>query len=177
MKTCKQCRKTFSESEFHKDRSREDGLRNVCKSCDKASCLRYQRRNRKHIREYRREWARTHKKQVAEAGRRSRVKNIANHLILAAKYRARKKGLPFDLTEHRAQLSQRVNRLECEVSGVQLDPKAKKTINSISLDRVVPEKGYVYSNIRVVSFAVNCAMGTWGLKKLKSLAKQILARS
>ena len=57
---------------------------------------------------------------------------------------------------------ERVNQMVCEMTGVVLDVTATKGWNSPSLDRIIPERGYVYSNVRVVCYAMNCALGTWG---------------
>lgn len=35
MKTCRKCKQTLHHDEFHRDASRKDGLRGVCKACDK----------------------------------------------------------------------------------------------------------------------------------------------
>lgn len=43
-----------------------------------------------------------------------------------------------------------------------------------SIDRVIPNLGYVYSNIRIVCFGMNAALGDWGEDKFKRLVKGYL---
>lgn len=85
-------------------------------------------------------------------------------LIHAAKHRARLKQLPFDLHQHRDLIRDRVYAGVCELSGLPLDLEAEHaaTWNSPSIDRIKPELGYIYSNIRVVCHALNTAIGAWG---------------
>ena len=128
------------------------------------------------MRKYRKAWAAKNRGKTAAAGRRFRVNHMATALILAAKYRAMGKGIPFDLDQHREELTKRVNAFTCELTGIPLDPTARKAFNSASLDRIEPALGYVYSNIRVVSYAVNCALGTWGENVLRMIATRLLER-
>lgn len=69
-----------------------------------------------------------------------------------AQYRAKKLGLPFDLT-----LDDVVLPAMCPVLGIPIIAKrgAGWTNNSPSIDRLVPELGYVKSNIRVISMRAN----------------------
>ena len=41
-------------------------------------------------------------------------------------------------------------------------PDEPGSFDSPSLDGIVPELGYTYANVRVVCYAMNCALGTWG---------------
>lgn len=41
MKRCAHCGQTLSEAEFYRDKTRRDGLDCYCKSCRKASNMRY----------------------------------------------------------------------------------------------------------------------------------------
>ena len=88
-----------------------------------------------------------------------------------ARTRAAEKNLPFDLDLHREKIRDRVDALVCEMTGIKLDPVAKKAWNSPSIDRVEPAKGYIYANIRIVAFGMNCALGTWGDAPLRGLMK------
>jgi hypothetical protein len=80
------------------------------------------------------------------------------------KSRAKRKGLPYDLDDHAEELQVRIARGVCELSGYPLDLRGSKTFNSMSVDRIVPRKGYTYANIRIICLALNSALGNWGDK-------------
>jgi hypothetical protein len=62
--------------------------------------------------------------------------------------------------------------MRCEITGFPLREKhGKQDYNSPSIDRIDPSKGYLYDNVRIVCFAINAAMGQWGLEKLEALIK------
>jgi hypothetical protein len=44
MKVCSKCKEGKSESEFHKNRSKKDGLQSRCKTCDKGDSKRRKKR-------------------------------------------------------------------------------------------------------------------------------------
>lgn len=176
MRLCRKCGGTFLESQFHKDRSRLDGLRTRCKSCDTASCREYRQSHRTKMRALRKAWYQKNKARVSKKNREQRVRNIASWMVNAAKQRAKAKGVAFDLNEHRRELKARAELGVCELTGIKLDPSARKAFNSPSLDRIDPTKGYIYSNVRIVCYGINCALGTWGEDTLRHMAKMLLKR-
>lgn len=91
-----------------------------------------------------------------------RTENWERVLIANARRRAEKKGLPFDLDKHSMELEQRLRAKVCELSGLPLDRSKHNGPYFPSLDRIIPSLGYVYSNIRVICFALNTAFGSWG---------------
>ena len=97
----------------------------------------------------------------------------ARALIISAKRRAREKGLPFDLEDHSEELEQRMGRRVCEMTGCALKTYdgTGRGANTMSLDRIDVKKGYVYSNVRVICWAMNCALGTWGEEELREILK------
>jgi len=93
-----------------------------------------------------------------------------------ARFRAFKTSLPFDLDRFLPEIQGRIDKGICEVSGLHLNLDGGLTWDSPSLDRIVPSKGYLYSNIRVVCHAVNSALGSWGDAKMLEIARAILSR-
>lgn len=176
MKKCYKCKRTLSEDNFYKDKSLSDGLKGSCKTCNTDICRSYRMRHRKECREYRKKWATNHKEKVLEYSRRTRQKNFASVLIRGAKHRAQIKKVPFDLDEHTEEIRRRLDSWTCELTGIPLDKTKRRDFNSPSLDRIIPSVGYLYSNIRIVSYAVNCALGTWGEEKLRIIAEALLGR-
>jgi hypothetical protein len=79
-------------------------------------------------------------------------------MILSARVRAAKSGVPCTITEDDLTIPPR-----CPVLGIEWG--TKQWVNSPSLDRIIPALGYVPGNVRVVSARAN------NLKKDASLAE------
>lgn len=72
-------------------------------------------------------------------------------MVKTAKERAEKLGLPFNITEEDVIIPER-----CPVLGIPLEiGNGRPMPNSPSLDRIVPELGYVKGNVIVVSHKAN----------------------
>ncbi len=100
----------------------------------------------------------------------------AKDLIRHAKLRAEKKAVAFNLDMYVDEIQQRIDLGFCEVTGLQFNLDNGRTWDSPSLDRIIPEDGYVYSNMRIVCHAANSAMGDWGEQKIVDMANGILAK-
>lgn len=87
------------------------------------------------------------------------------------KLRAKRLGVPFDLTAEQLK-----NLLEstttCPVFGIPLVVSAsgQKQYNSPSLDRVKPERGYVYDNLAVISWRANDLKKNASSRELRQVA-------
>ncbi len=75
-----------------------------------------------------------------------------HRMLGAAKKRAQEKGLPFNLTVNDFFIPD-----FCPVLGLRLSLKLKRGRgpDSPSLDRIIPELGYVRDNVRVISWRAN----------------------
>ena len=91
---------------------------------------------------------------------RERVKawkreNPVKAMIQAARGRARKTGIPFDLTQEDVPQNE-----FCPVLGIRLRygmGGGKKMLpESATLDRVIPDLGYVKGNVAIISNLANC---------------------
>ena len=92
-----------------------------------------------------------------------------------ARYRARRRGLPFDLDKD--WIAERLQSNSCALSGLPFDLRldAASRIYSPSVDRVVPELGYVKSNCRLVLNALNSLRGLMTDAALVALAAALVA--
>lgn len=97
-------------------------------------------------------------------------------MIRAAKFRAKKKGLPYDLDEHRAEIIVRVTAGFCELTGLEFAFGEGRVWNSPSIDRVEGGQGYLYPNVRIILWSLNCAFSYWGEDRMEMISKAWLER-
>lgn len=92
--------------------------------------------------------------------------------------RAKKRGLPFDLdTTYLAGVLYMSGGF-CQVSGRKMDSDFRlgswRRPWAPSIDRVIPDRGYVKGNVRFVCVAANIAMNEWGEGVLRELAQHVV---
>ncbi len=75
---------------------------------------------------------------------------VAKQMYASAKWRAKKKGIPFDI-----ELDDVVIPEFCPVLGIRLQTNPKAMNNSPNLDRLVPQLGYTKGNVCVISQRAN----------------------
>jgi len=97
-----------------------------------------------------------------------------------ARVRAKRRGLPFDLDFADLEGLWQVQDGHCAISGIafhdlRFDEAFVKYPFAPSLDRVVPTKGYVSGNVRLVCTAANFARNEWGDDVLRQVAHGIVA--
>lgn len=129
MRKCKRCQTEKPLEDFHKCKSIKLGRHYTCKTCVKKYQIKDDGKNNKRWKTKRKEYT----------------------LWLHAKYRANAKGIPFDILE-----SDIVIPDFCPILGIPILRDANKNSwNSPSLDRIIPEKGYVKGNVCVISWRAN----------------------
>ena len=80
-----------------------------------------------------------------------RQANQDRRLLVGARSRAKQKGLPISITVDDIQIPE-----FCPVLGLRLEMGVgTQTIASPSLDRIIPELGYVPGNVQVISYLAN----------------------
>lgn len=139
-KVCSKCQVMKDISRFHKNRSASDGFQTWCIACARAAQIRSHLRNPEIY--------------SVEHSRRKfgdKEHTIAR-MFTSAKSRAKKKSIPFNL-----QIKDVFIPDKCPALGIALDYSAKKKLrpNSPSLDRRIPELGYVRGNVSVISIKAN----------------------
>jgi hypothetical protein len=98
------------------------------------------------------QWRSENHKQMLATLREYRRDNYERIMIIAARRRAKERGVAFDLDEADIFIP-----FECPVLGIPLLPSSngKWSPGSPSLDRVKPELGYVKNNVRIISWRAN----------------------
>lgn len=94
------------------------------------------------------------------------------YMLIAARTRAKQKGLPFTITDKDVVMPE-----FCPILGIPLfRGKGGHTFNSPSLDRIVPELGYVPGNVHVISRKANTMKSNASLQELVLLGQWAVRR-
>lgn len=115
----------------------------------------------------RKEWEKKWRKKYTEI-------NPEKKLLWAARRRAKAKGLPFNISEEDIIIPK-----VCPYLGIEFTHNAsrgadRKTV--MSLDRIIPELGYVKGNIEVISHRANTMKNASSKEELIRFAKHILEK-
>lgn len=137
---CRQCNNMLPLSDFGKNKTLPLGVHSICKSC---------------------------RKPISKAYYNKWLKNNAEMRMLCnARSRAKRLGLPFDLV-----ISDIVIPEVCPVLGIDIVKNGgKNNPNTASLDKFVPELGYVRDNIHVISWRANWLKQNASLEEAEKLA-------
>lgn len=130
MKQCLECKKTKSTKEFYFCKTTKDNLRIYCKSCWKKRSQKYAENN-------------------------SNIHSRVRTLLYNSKTSAKKRNLPWNLDE--TYLKSIVTD-KCPVFGIDLkwnNYNKKVQPDSPSLDKIIPELGYVKGNVVFISNRAN----------------------
>lgn len=99
-------------------------------------------------------------------------KNWVSHLVQQAKNRAKQKGVPFDITKEDVVVVD-----TCPYLGIplfqNLDAKGPSP-NSPTIDRIIPEKGYVKGNIEMISHKANAMKNNATPQELLKFANRVV---
>lgn len=113
----------------------------------------YREANRTKIREYMREYNRINSDRIRGSKAKHRTDDPATALWIAAKQRAKNKGVPFNITPEDIVVPE-----VCPALGIPIGINRGVTgpnHDSMSLDRINPALGYVVGNIAVISNLAN----------------------
>jgi hypothetical protein len=169
-KVCSMCEQELKTSKFSLNGYNRDGYNSYCKDCkskyqkEKGYPKKYLLKRKLKIRtdvEYR--------DHVNAQKRRDRIKHKVHYMVTAAKQRASKKGLDFNIEK-----SDIVIPEYCPILGVKLINGNKDDYEyTPSLDRIDPTKGYVKGNIQVISKKANSMKNNANEKELLAFANWI----
>ena len=96
-------------------------------------------------------WQEDNPNKVKKYKHKYKVNNKVRGMFHAAKQRALKQGVPFDL-----EFDDIIIPEYCPILGIKLQHNDGKVSNaSPSIDKIIPSLGYTKNNIRVISYAAN----------------------
>lgn len=136
-KRCSSCNQLKPLTQFHKRKLSRDGLQARCKPC------RYTE-NADHFRR----------------SANGSLDGFLSYLVTRARQRARKRGLPFDLTTDHILALWRHQSGRCALTGRHLHTQMSRghaRPETCTIDRITPSLGYVEGNIRLVTHWSNVA--------------------
>lgn len=164
-KQCTKCVKRKPLYEFGPEKRNRNGKSSWCLDCTRA----YHRvRGRE---KYKNPKTR---QRISENNARNARKNPERCIVNRAKYRAKKQGLPFDLSWRDITVPVYCPLLGIKISMGEFDGISGLAIDSSpSLDRIVPELGYVKTNVKVISFLANMIKNKATPDQLKEVANNI----
>lgn len=170
LKKCLKCGLEKERSEFHRDKTRKDGLREWCKQCTKIKNAEYWKRYSSRHEKRNREYKYKHKDTIYRIARKYRESHRGLMLWLSAKKRATKQNVPFNI-----EVEDIVIPDTCPLLGIKLEfnGSVNNRDSSPSLDRKNPALGYVKGNIAVISYRANRIKNNASAAEIKLLAVRI----
>jgi len=111
------------------------------------------------------------KRRTKEEARKWHDEHLSSHLTSVAKQRAKKKGLPFNITP-----SDVVVPDKCPLLGIELKRSRVNrgpSDNSPTLDRINPSEGYVRGNVWVISGKANRIKTDASIDEIRSLVRNL----
>lgn len=110
-----------------------------------------------------------HRKYSRESKLRWRARDPLGHMLHRARASAKKHGVPFSLTK--ADLEPAPSH--CPILGLELVysavPRGTSRNNAASLDRFIPELGYVPGNCSIISYRANTIKNDGSIEELQAI--------
>ena len=143
-RVCKSCEVLKDLEDFNKNRQNPMGIATLCRICERA------------------------KARANYTGRRQKI-TPERRLLGSATYRAKKKGLEFDLTLD--WIKERIDKGFCEVTGMAFG--AAHTPTTPSIDRRDNSKGYTKDNVQITTWMYNMSKGVFTHADVMEMVKHL----
>lgn len=155
MKVCKICEKTLSEDLFNRNKTKKDGLEIYCKNCSKIKSQKaYEKGKDKYLTRNKQRYLDNREEILKDSAEYyKKIKSTKPELLLlrSAKHRAKAGNFPINITIEDIKIPE-----FCPILKIKLEVSTENaTHNSPSLDKIVPELGYVKGNVQVISNLAN----------------------
>lgn len=171
---CSKCKEVKTVADFYRDRSGPDGLRSSCKKCANKAAKKWLASNQNKAKQTRltyssREDVKLRRCEVAKAWNRI---SIESTLLSKAKKRSKANNLPFNLTKDDILVPE-----ICPALGIPLKVNdGKLGDGSPTLDRLIPELGYVVGNVCVISAKANRIKNNSSFEEMRKIAAWMAER-
>lgn len=131
----------------------------------------YYLNNKEHTIARNKQWRQENPEKRRIQKRKDYRNNIDTCMVGAARKRARKLGLPFNLTKEDIIIPELCPYLKIPLV---ISETGVPTANSPSIDKIIPEQGYVRGNIRIISYKANLMKSNATIEELQTFAQSIL---
>jgi hypothetical protein len=169
LKKCSVCSEVKTKDNFYKDSRSKDGLSCRCKCCQAIRASEYRSLNRERIRISQKKYYDSNKEDINNKLKIRHRLNPKINMLATAKHRAKQKGLPFNLTYDDIDIP-----LICPILNIPISVSDDESSDaSPSLDKIIPELGYVVGNIQVISKLANTMKSNANIEQLLAFAKWI----
>lgn len=169
IRRCRTCNKNLSIAEFNL--SGKGNHKYECKKCQKV----YYDANREKILAQRRKRFENEEYRKADQEKRKkyRLDNYPKLMLIYSERNARLASVPFNLTAEDVIVPD-----VCPVFGTKFSYESKRNDRDLSpsIDRIIPEKGYVKGNVWIISFRANRIKSDATLDELRMIVKALEAR-
>jgi hypothetical protein len=144
-----------------------------CQGCDDY-CKNYYINNRdKEIARAQRTLKKKSRKEQNIYKKKLNRQNPLSNILQQAKRRAKLKNVPFDITADDIEVPE-----YCPVLGIKLAVnKNHAKDNSLSIDRIIPELGYVKDNVAIISFKANTIKSNASIEDLEKVLAWVKRQS
>ena len=167
-RVCNQCGEWKPRTEFSWKGPDHKRLTSRCGACRRANHKENPRRNRERALAYHH----ANRELIAVKQRQRRVEKVSSRLLLDAKKRAKARGLPFDLMAEDVAVP-----AVCPVLGIPLVVNAGRCgPNSPTIDRIIPERGYVRGNVAVISHRANTIKSDASVEEIEAVLRYVKER-
>lgn len=131
-----------------------------------------------HMKKVSARWRDANRDLLKDRNRHRRLAKRAMCLVAAARVRARRKSVSFELVDSDiTRIQEIIDKGFCQLSGVAFTLEGPRSATSPSLDRIDSRLGYVPGNVRVICYALNAALGNWGEGEFRRIAEAWLAQA
>jgi hypothetical protein len=169
LKKCSVCSEVKTKDNFYKESSSKDDLSCRCKSCQNVRASEYRNSNRDKIRSYQKKYYDSTRQDVNSKLKIRHRLNPKINMLATAKHRAKQKGLPFNLTYADFDIP-----IVCPVLNIPINVSDNKSSDtSPSLDKIIPELGYVVGNVQVISKLANTMKSNANIEQLLAFANWV----
>ena len=136
-----------------------------CQGCDDYIRDYYQKNRNREIARAQKSLKKKSRKEQNKYKKKLNRQNPLSVILQHAKQRAKLKNVPFDITADDIEVPE-----FCPILGLQLvvnEGHAKD--NSMTIDRIVPELGYVKGNVAIISFKANTIKNNASIEDLEKV--------
>jgi len=160
--------------------NQKEAARSWCVECRRSYMKNYRLNHREHLDETNKKW-RNERREYIAMYRDKRFRTPFGRCVTltrAARKRAKKRNLPYDLDyEFIYEMWEKQNGV-CAMTGIpfNIENKVKRKAQPFapSIDRIDPSLGYIRENVRLICYVVNCCLHDFGEEIFCALARNLV---